>query len=67
MLLTESEKAKWLRSRMLDIVIAVINAERRMISDSLSSVFLRYIPSAHEPLTALSFSPIVYMQDDSLL
>ena len=24
--------------------------------DSLSSVFLRYIPSAHEPLTALSFS-----------
>ena len=27
-----------------------------MISDSLSSVFLRYIPSAHEPLTALSFS-----------
>ena len=39
-------------------------AERQMISDSLSSVFLRYIPSVHEPLMTL-FSSIVYKPDDS--
>ncbi len=39
-------------------------AERQMISDSLSSVFLRDNPTAHKLQMAL-FSPIVYIQDDS--